>query len=81
MPLPGQMLLPGMGAAADDETVSHVAEDLAGRGQDDDCRRSICPNCGGAKFDADGDCMSCWEPAVVEPSKRSGTMPPTAKQR
>lgn len=26
----------------------------------------VCPNCGGAVFDADGDCTTCWEPGVAK---------------
>jgi hypothetical protein len=29
---------------------------------------AICPNCGGTEFDADGDCVGCWEPGVVRPA-------------
>jgi hypothetical protein len=34
-------------------------------------RRRVCPNCGGRRFDADGDCLRCWEPGVGSAKSRS----------
>jgi hypothetical protein len=52
--LPGQLFLPGMESMQDSKEVS------------DGDQPSTCPNCGGTEFDEDGDCTSCWEPAVVK---------------
>ena len=35
---------------------------------------AVCPNCGGTEFDADGDCMTCWELGVVGPVAGSSSM-------
>ena len=83
-PLPGQLYLSGMTPTDDAAEVSAVPgdDDLALREERAGGTlpsQPICPNCGGTKFDADGDCTSCWEPAVVEPSKHSGTMLPPAR--
>jgi hypothetical protein len=86
-PLPGQLFLPGMGpteedgggaAAFNDEGLTPDRE-LA---TDDVGLQPTCPNCGGAEFDEDGDCTSCWEPAVVKPAGgRAGTAPSHCRRR
>ena len=74
-PLPGQMLLPGIEPDAKsgqpDETsgtASHAlspAEARPGGSHPETPEPAItCPNCGGAEFDEDGDCVKCWEPGV-----------------
>ena len=72
-PLPGQLILPGMGLADDGgEVLLPTGEDDAAlRGEADNAVSSpqpTCPNCGGTEFDEDGDCTSCWEPGVVKPA-------------
>jgi hypothetical protein len=62
-PLPGQLFLPGM--EPNDEPRPRIREQAPGI-----VEPAICPNCGGTEFDEDGDCTSCWEPAVVKPSGR-----------
>ena len=74
-PLPGQLHLPGMGFTDDrgevflppDEDDAAVCGKAAGAAA---CPQPTCPNCGGREFDEDGDCMSCWEPGVVEAAGR-----------
>ena len=74
-PLAGQLMLPGMGPPQDasgvtltpDKGDSALGEERVGG---DSSVQAICPNCGGREFDADGDCTSCWEPAVVKPIAR-----------
>jgi hypothetical protein len=67
-PLPGQLFLSGMdptdpagevSPAMDDRRLALCEEEVgdAARWQ------PICPNCGGTKFDEEGDCTLCWEPA------------------
>ena len=78
-PLAGQKLLPGMdweGGSSAPEAGSgeggSVAATLGVHCQETTATAipggAVCPNCRGTEFDADGDCMSCWEPAVVKPA-------------
>ena len=71
-PLPGQLSLPGMGltegaretALPTDEDDLAPSEEPSGGAAGS---QPTCPNCGDTEFDEDGDCTSCWEPAVVRP--------------
>jgi hypothetical protein len=74
-PLVGQKRLPGMDwdeAAPGAEAESRAAGTLDVHGPAIAATvthgGAICPNCGGTVFDADGDCVGCWEPGVPRPS-------------
>ena len=73
-PLPGQMLLPGMGGTEDNEKAFHRDDDESALAEEPNGETAnpqpTCPNCGAAEFDEDGDCTRCWEPAVVRPVAR-----------
>jgi hypothetical protein len=69
-PLPGQLFLLGI-----EPTESRDADQQDGRGHragqwmpelQGPNRAVICPNCGGTRFDDDGDCVACWEPGVAK---------------
>ncbi len=69
-PLPGQLLLPGIEAtgsrnAGQQDDRGHGTGQLMPEPQGPS-RALICPNCGGTRFDDDGDCVACWEPGVAK---------------
>ena len=62
-PVAGQMLLPGMEPAA---PPGRAADPPASTGEESGPGlATVCPNCGGAEFDTEGDCTHCWEPGVA----------------
>jgi hypothetical protein len=72
-PLPGQLFLPGMGPDEDSGGLSltfdeNICDSDRKRANGAGPAKAMCPNCGGVEFDEDGDCTSCWEPAVVPPN-------------
>ena len=76
-PVPGQLILPGMELTEDSREVAlpDQEDDLAlceGPSGSAAGPQPTCPNCGGMEFDEDGDCMSCWEPAVARPIGGAG---------
>ncbi|MHC4399854.1 MAG: hypothetical protein ACYTG0_09255 [Planctomycetota bacterium] len=80
-PLPGQMLLPGIESGepshrtTDDSENEPPPVDPVGVSERSPPaaaveRGPVCPNCGAAEFDEDGDCTSCWEPGVMPADAR-----------
>jgi hypothetical protein len=75
-PLLGQMFLPGMGPDEPGDALlpPSPTDNRPPHGELGSVARPepICPNCGGTEFDEDGDCTSCWEPAVARPTGGTG---------
>jgi hypothetical protein len=82
-PLPAQLFLTGMAPVEDVGGVSLGLDDqdyavCKSRLNGSAGVQPTCPNCGGTKFDEDGDCTSCWEPAVARPAGATVRATPSA---